>query len=96
MGYDPQTMYERGIVWAEDQDPYGHVMHTQYMNFLGACVYRVMEMYDEWLDEDEYNGMVAGKTVVPLVRQYQLDIRRQVRYPDVVGTMSKAKTDEAR
>lgn len=25
MGYDPKSMSERGVVWAEDQDPFGHV-----------------------------------------------------------------------
>jgi hypothetical protein len=29
MGFDPRTMAERGVVWAEDQDPFGHVMHSQ-------------------------------------------------------------------
>jgi hypothetical protein len=26
MGFDSATMVERGVVWAEDQDPFGHVM----------------------------------------------------------------------
>ncbi|KAI0095962.1 hypothetical protein F4814DRAFT_457555 [Daldinia grandis] len=82
MGYDPKTMVERGVVWAEDQDPFGHVMHTQYMHFFGQCFYRVMESYDEFLSEQEYDDMINAKTVVPVVRRYSLDIRRQVRYPD--------------
>lgn len=28
MVYDPSTMVERGIIWAEDQDPFGHVMQS--------------------------------------------------------------------
>lgn len=87
MGYDPQTMVERGVVWAEDQDPFGHVMQSQYMHFLGICFHRVMESYDEFLSEKEYNDMVLAKTVVPVVRKYELDIRRQVKYPDAVGTI---------
>jgi hypothetical protein len=86
MGYDPETMVERGVVWAEDQDPFGHVMHSQYMHFMGTCFHRVMESYDESLSEEEYNGMVTGKTVVPLVRKYELSISRQVQYPDAVST----------
>ncbi|KAF2118087.1 hypothetical protein BDV96DRAFT_620131 [Lophiotrema nucula] len=82
MGYDPQTMVERGVVWAEDQDPFGHVMHSQYMTFLGTCFHRIMESYDEFLSEEEYNNMILAKTVVPVVRKYELDIRRQVKYPD--------------
>jgi hypothetical protein len=88
MGYDPQTMVERGIVWAEDQDPFGHVMQSQYMTFLGTCFHRVMESYDEFLSENEYNDMILAKTVVPVVRRYELDIRRQVTYPDAVRTIS--------
>ncbi|KAJ7084051.1 hypothetical protein B0H15DRAFT_849908 [Mycena belliarum] len=84
MGYDPQTMVERGIVWAEDQDPFGHVMQSQYMTFLGTCFHRVMESYDEFLSEEEYNDMILAKSVVPVLRRYQLDIRRQVKYPDTL------------
>ncbi|KAF2690157.1 hypothetical protein K458DRAFT_328367 [Lentithecium fluviatile CBS 122367] len=84
MGYDPQTMVEHGIVWA-DQDPYAHGHHTQYMHFMRSCFYRGMESYEEFLSEEEYDGMALGKTVAPLIRRYQLDIRRQVRYPDTVS-----------
>jgi hypothetical protein len=86
MGYDPGTMIERGIVWAEDQDPFGHVMQSQYMHFLGMCFHRVMEGYDDFLSAEEYNGMISGQTVVPLVRKYELAIMRQVKYPDAVST----------
>ncbi|KUI60907.1 hypothetical protein VP1G_08121 [Cytospora mali] len=82
MGYDPSTMVERGVVWAEDQDPFGHVMHSQYMHFLGTCFHRFMESYDEFLSEQEYNDMIYARTVIPALRKYELDIRRQVKYPD--------------
>jgi hypothetical protein len=85
MGYEPQTMVERGVLWAEDQDPFGHVMQSQYMQYLGTCFHRVMESYDEFLSEEEYNGMNNAQTVVPVVRKYELDIRRQVKYPDTVS-----------
>ncbi|KAF2815231.1 uncharacterized protein BDZ99DRAFT_459162 [Mytilinidion resinicola] len=65
MGYDPKTMNERGVVWAEDQDPFGHVMQSQYTHFLGTCFHRVMESYDNALSEDEYNDMVFARNVVP-------------------------------
>lgn len=84
MGYDPKTMAERGVVWAEDQDPFGHVMHSQYLHFLGACFHRFMEGYDEWLSEKEYDDMIHARTVIPAVRKYELEIRRQVKYPDSV------------
>ncbi|KAI5917753.1 hypothetical protein F4810DRAFT_636687 [Camillea tinctor] len=82
MGYDPATMVEHGVVWAEDQDPFGHVMHAQYMHFLGTCFYRVMESYDQYLSQEEYEGMVHARTVIPVVGKYELNIRRQVKYPD--------------
>lgn len=85
MGFDPKTMVEHGVLWAEHQDPYGHVMHAQYMHFLGACFWRVMESYDEFLAKDECDAMIQAKTVVPVVRKYELDLRRQVKYPDAVS-----------
>ncbi|KAI3390884.1 hypothetical protein diail_8445 [Diaporthe ilicicola] len=84
MGYDPSTMVERGVVWAEDQDPFGHVMHSQYMHFLGACFHRFMESYSEILSEQEYDDMIHARTVVPVIRKYELEIRRQTKYPDSV------------
>lgn len=85
MGYDPRTMVERGVVWAEDQDPFGHVTHSQYIHFLSTCWHRVMESYGDFLTEQEYSDMISAKGVVPLVRKYELDIRRQVAYPDSVS-----------
>ncbi|KAG6354805.1 hypothetical protein INS49_003886 [Diaporthe citri] len=61
MGYDPKTMAERGVVWAEHQDPFGHVMHSQYLHFLRACFHQFMEGYDEWLSEKEYDGMIRAR-----------------------------------
>lgn len=84
MGYEPKTMAERGVVWAEDQDPFGHVMHSQYIHFLGACFHRFMEGYDEFLSEKEYDDLIHTRRVVPVIRKYELDIRRQVKYPDSV------------
>lgn len=85
MGYDPETMVERGVLWAEDQDPFNHVMHTQYMHFLGTCFHRVMESYAEYMTEGEYEDMITGKSTVPVARKYELDIRRHVKYPDAVS-----------
>ncbi|KHO01972.1 uncharacterized protein MAM_00973 [Metarhizium album ARSEF 1941] len=82
MGFDANTMVEHGVLWAEHQDPFGHVMQGQYMAFLGACFWRVMESYDEFLSKEECDGMIHARTVIPVVRRYELDIRRQVKYPD--------------
>jgi acyl-CoA thioesterase FadM len=90
MSYEPKTMVERGVLWAEDQDPFGHVMQSQYMHFFGTCFHRIMESYDEFLSEQEYDDMINGRTVIPAVRKYDLDIRRQVKYPDSVSACTLA------
>ncbi|RYP08962.1 hypothetical protein DL764_001573 [Monosporascus ibericus] len=63
MGFDPKTIVERGVIWAEDQDPCGH-----------------------YLSKEEYDGMIHARTVIRAIRNYELDIRRQVKYPDSVRT----------
>ncbi len=85
MGFNPKTMHEHGVLWAEHQDPFGHVMQSQYMQFLGAVFHRVMESYDEFLSKEEYEDMVHARSVIPVVRKYELTIRRQVKYPDAVS-----------
>ncbi|KAF4449014.1 putative thioesterase [Fusarium austroafricanum] len=82
MGFEPKTMVERGVTWAEDQDPFGHVAHSQYLHFFGICWLRVMESYDEFLSKEEYEAMMKGKTVIPVVHQYEIKLKQQVRYPD--------------
>lgn len=85
MGYDPKTMFERGVVWAEDQDPFGHVMQSQYVQFLGACAHRFLESYDEFLSEQEYNDVIHAKSIIPVMKKYELNLKRQVKYPDSVS-----------
>ncbi|OTB02437.1 hypothetical protein M426DRAFT_74667 [Hypoxylon sp. CI-4A] len=82
MGYDSTTMTERGVLWAEDQDPFGHVKQSRFMHFLGIGFHRTMESYDGYLSEREYDDMVHSKSVIPVVRKYDLEIRRQAKYPD--------------
>ncbi|KAI0199279.1 hypothetical protein F4808DRAFT_471782 [Astrocystis sublimbata] len=82
MGYDPKTMVERGVIWAEDQDPFGHVTQAQYMHFFGNCFHRVMEGYDEFLSQKEYDDMIKARSVIPAIRKYEISIKRQVIYPD--------------
>lgn len=61
-------------------------MHSQYLHFLGACFHRFMEGYDEWLSEKEYDDMIHASTMIPVIRKYELQICRQVKYPDSVST----------
>ncbi|KAI0188238.1 hypothetical protein F4808DRAFT_446371 [Astrocystis sublimbata] len=82
MGYDPSTMTERGVLWAEDQDPFGHVKQSKFMELLGIGFHRTMESYSEFMSEDEYSDMLQSKTILPVVHKIELQIRRQVKYPD--------------
>ncbi|KAH9988514.1 hypothetical protein F4779DRAFT_638380 [Xylariaceae sp. FL0662B] len=82
MGYDSNTMIERGVLWAEDQDPFGHVKQSRFMHFSGIGFHRTMESWDEYLSRQEYDDMIHSKSVMPVVRNYELQIRRQVKYPD--------------
>ena len=84
MGYDPTTMTERGLVWAEDQDPFGHVMNTAYPHFLSLGNFRVSESFEQWLGPAEYMNMIQGKKISPLVRKYEIDLKRVVSYPDAL------------
>ena len=84
MGYDPSTMTERGLVWAEDQDPFGHVMNAAYPHFLSMCNFRVMESFEQWLGPTAYENMVNARGIAPVVRKYEIDLRRVVRYPDAL------------
>ncbi|CRG88352.1 hypothetical protein PISL3812_05382 [Talaromyces islandicus] len=59
-------------------------MNAQFVSFMGASWIRVMESYDEFLSPEELAGVLNGKTVAPMVRKFDLEIKRQVKYPDVV------------
>lgn len=59
-------------------------VHSQYMHFFGTCFHRFMEGYDQWLSDKEYEDMIHARNVMPVVRKYELEIRRQVKYPDTV------------
>ncbi|KAF4465881.1 hypothetical protein FALBO_7274 [Fusarium albosuccineum] len=84
MGFDPETMIEHGVAWADDQDPFGHVKQSKYMEFVGTCLHRVTESYAKYLSKEEYTAMITGKGVIPVLKKYETDIRRQVKYPDTI------------
>ena len=87
MGYDPKTMAERGGCLGRGPGPVRpcHAI-TPYLHFLGPCFHRVMESYDEFLSEQEYYDMILASRIVPVVKKLELDIKRQVKYPDSVRT----------
>ncbi|OAA76464.1 hypothetical protein LEL_06148 [Akanthomyces lecanii RCEF 1005] len=89
MGFDPVTMVERGVTWAEDQDPFGHVMHSQYQHYFGICWQRIMEFYGAYLTEQEYRDMLSGKGVIPVLGGYEIRFKRQVKHPDTLIVASR-------
>lgn len=68
MGYEPKTMAEGGVVWAEDQDPSSYVIRSYYLHFLGVCSHCFMESYDEWFSEKEYNDIIHARNMIPIIR----------------------------
>lgn len=38
MGYEPKTMVEKGVQWAEDQDPFGHVNNAQFPLYMSTML----------------------------------------------------------
>jgi hypothetical protein len=44
-----------------------------------------MESYDEFLSKQEYEDMMKGETVIPVVHKYEILLKKQVRYPDSVS-----------
>lgn len=68
-------------------------MHSQYMHFLGTCFHHFMESYDEFLSEQEYGDTIHARTVVPVIGKYELDIRRQVKYPDSASIYCPPRLD---
>jgi hypothetical protein len=86
MGYDPETMTERGLKWGDDLDPWDK---TAYMAYLGTCFHRVTESHDQFLSDEEYNNMTNRKTVITKSKNFELKVRKGVSYPDSVSTIEK-------
>ena len=84
MGYDPTTMTERGLVWAEDQDPFGHVMNPAFTHFLSMGNFRVVESFEQWLGPAEYDNMITARSIGPVVQKYETHLKRQASYPDAL------------
>ncbi|KAF9871771.1 hypothetical protein CkaCkLH20_10705 [Colletotrichum karsti] len=82
-GYDADTMLEHGVVWADDQDPFGHVMGVAYSRFAAACNFRVVESFEAQLG-DKVDDFINAKNVGMIVKEYTVDMKRQVSYPDSI------------
>ena len=84
MGYDPVTMVECGIKWAEDQDPFGHVGNSIYPHYMALSNLRVFESFAEYLGDNRFMDPMKERGIGPLVKTYTLDLKRPTSYPDSV------------
>lgn len=85
MGYDPATMAEHGVVWADDQDPFGHVKNHGFSHFVSCCNFRVFESFEAQLG-DKYQDLLKAKGVGIMSKSLSVDLKRPVSYPDSVST----------
>jgi hypothetical protein len=84
-GYDETTMLEHGVTWADDQDPWGHIMNAGYPHYVSACNFRLFESFEEHL-KDKFQDLMKVRGIGVIVKSSTLDIKRPVSYPDSVRT----------
>lgn len=82
-GYDEPTMMEHGVVWADDQDPWGHIMNAGFPHYASACNFRLFESFEEHL-KDKFQDLMKVRGIGVIVKTSTLDIKRPVSYPDSV------------
>ncbi|KAJ7160217.1 hypothetical protein C8R46DRAFT_1038509 [Mycena filopes] len=95
MGYDVPTMTEHGIVWADDQDPFGHVGGSTFARLSFKANFRVFESFAAVLG-DKYEDLRRAQGVGMIIRSYNMELKRQVKYPDcllVATRMSEVYPD---
>lgn len=82
-GIEYDTLAEHTISWAEDQDPFGHVMAQAYPHVSAKCFVRLLESFQEQL-KDKFNDFMAATGIGAMTNRYTLAIKRVVKYPDTV------------
>lgn len=82
-GYDEATMLEHAVTWADDQDPWGHIMNAGFPHYSSACNYRLFESFQEQL-KDKFQDFIKARGIGVIVKTTTLDIKRPVSYPDAV------------
>ncbi|KAI4861525.1 hypothetical protein F4820DRAFT_460905 [Hypoxylon rubiginosum] len=94
-GYDEPTMMEHGVVWADDQDPWGHIMNAGFPHYASACNFRLFESFEEHL-KDKFQDLMKVRGIGVIVKTSTLDIKRPVSYPDsiiVANRIDEVKPD---
>ncbi|RYP57844.1 hypothetical protein DL770_010571 [Monosporascus sp. CRB-9-2] len=94
-GYHETTMMEHGVVWADDQDPWGHIMNAGFPHYASACNFRLFESFEEHL-KDKFQDLMKARGIGVIVKTSTLDIKRPVSYPDsiiVANRIDEVKPD---
>ncbi|KAI9665923.1 MAG: hypothetical protein M1821_003858 [Bathelium mastoideum] len=94
-GYDEASMLEHAVKWADDQDPWGHIMNAGFPHYTSACNYRLFESFEEQLG-DKFQDFIKARGIGVIVKTTTLDIKRPVSYPDaiiVANRMDEVKPD---
>lgn len=86
-GYESATLTQYGVSWAEDQDPFGHVMWQAYGHFIARSFIRFMESFQETLGE-KFHDFMTGRGISVMTNRSNHILRRVVKYPDLVSTLS--------
>ncbi|RYP08102.1 hypothetical protein DL764_002085 [Monosporascus ibericus] len=94
-GYHEASMMEHGVVWADDQDPWGHIMNAGFPHYASACNFRLFESFEEHL-KDKFQDLMKARGIGVIVKTTTLDIKRPVSYPDsiiVANRIEQVKPD---
>ncbi|KAI1277937.1 hypothetical protein F5Y07DRAFT_407121 [Xylaria sp. FL0933] len=94
-GYDEATMMEHGVVWADDQDPWGHIMNAGFPHYASACNFRLFESFEEHL-KGKFEDLMKVRGIGVIVKTITVDIKRPVSYPDsiiVANMIDEVKED---
>ena len=84
MGFDPATMLEHGVIWADDQDPFGHMANAQFSHYTSAANFRLFESFEAQLGE-KYEDLFKARGIGVITKAIAADIKRPVTYPDCVS-----------
>ncbi|KAK1635031.1 hypothetical protein BDP81DRAFT_450794 [Colletotrichum phormii] len=86
-GYDEATMIEHGVTWADDQDPFGHIMNAGFSHFASTCSFRMFESFEAQLG-DKVDELLNATGIGVIVKQLTVNIKRPVSYPDSSAILS--------
>ncbi|OQE15962.1 hypothetical protein PENFLA_c029G01920 [Penicillium flavigenum] len=84
-GIEYNTLSESPVSWADDQDPFGHVMFQSYMHYVGNSFIRLLESFQDHL-KDEFPKFMSGRGIGPMTNQCLMKVKQVVKYPDLLIT----------